>query len=114
MLLAKTKLTTVKVLISKAFIDPYINHDELVSLNNMLREYNEIKQETKTPKNAVEETIRKELKSIVSAITNTVNQNHSVRKTKQNRLMLLSNCAVFDKKKSMFFINQEASKSGNH
>ena len=57
MLLAKTKLITVKVLISKAFIDSYINHDELVSLNNMLREYNEIIQETKTPKNAVEETI---------------------------------------------------------
>ena len=57
MLLAKTKLTAVKVFISKAFIDPYINHDELVSLNNMLREYIEIKQEIKTPTNAVEETI---------------------------------------------------------
>ena len=50
----------------------------------------------------------------MSVITNTVNQNYSVRKTKQNRIMLLSNCAVFDKKKSMFFINQEASKLGNH
>ena len=114
MLLAKTKLTTVKVLISKAFIDPYINHDELVLLNNMLREYNEIIEETKTPKNAVEETIWKELKSIVSVITITVNQNYSVRKTKQNRIMLLSNCALFDKKKYMFLINQEASKLGNH
>ena len=114
MLLAKTKLTAVKVLISKAFIDPYINHDELVLLNNMLREYNEIIEETKTLKNAVEETIWKELKSIVSVITITVNQNYSVRKTKQNRIMLLSNCTLFDKKKSMFFINQEASKLGNH
>ena len=31
----------------------------------------------------------------------------SVRKTKQNRLKLLSNCAVFDKKKSTFIKNKE-------
>ena len=30
------------------------------------------------------------------------NENSNFRKTKQNRLMLLSNCAVFDKKKSTF------------
>ena len=37
-LLAKTKLNTIKVLISKALINSYINHDEFVSVNNMLRE----------------------------------------------------------------------------
>ena len=31
-----------------------------------------------------------------------LNQNLNVRKTKQNRLMLLSNCAVCGKKKSTF------------
>ena len=36
MLLAKTKLNTFKVLISKALIPSYINHDELVSVNNVL------------------------------------------------------------------------------
>ena len=35
------------------------------------------------------------------------NENSSVRKTKQNRLMLLSNCDVFGKKKSSFTKNQE-------
>ena len=30
----------------------------------------------------------------VSCKKNTINENSSVRKTKQNRLMLLSNCAV--------------------
>ena len=33
----------------------------------------------------------------------TANENSSVRKTKQNRLMLLSNCAICGKKKLNFF-----------
>ena len=47
MLLAKTKLNTIDVLISKALIDSYINHDKIVSVNNVLREYNEMKDEIK-------------------------------------------------------------------
>ena len=42
-LLGKDKLNTIEVLISKALIDSYINHDEFSSLNNVFREYNEIK-----------------------------------------------------------------------
>ena len=57
MLLAKTKLNTIKVLISKRFIESYINHDKFVSVNNMLREYNEMKKEIKNPKNAAEYNI---------------------------------------------------------
>ena len=34
----------------------------------------------------------------------TANENSSVRKTKQNRSMLLSNCAVCGKKKSTYSI----------
>ena len=49
MLLAKTKLNTVKVLISKALIISYINQDEFILVNNMLREYNEVKEEIKNP-----------------------------------------------------------------
>ena len=37
---------------------------------------------------------------------NTANENSSVRKTKQNRIMLLPNCAICDKKK-LAFIKQE-------
>ena len=47
MLLRKTKLDTVEVLISKAFIDSCISHDEFVSVNNVLRKYNEMKEEIK-------------------------------------------------------------------
>ena len=38
-MLAKIKLNTVEVLISKALIDSNISHDEFVALNNVLKEY---------------------------------------------------------------------------
>ena len=56
-LLAKTKLNTIEVLISKVSIASYINHHEFVSVNNVLREYNEVKEEIKNPKNTVKYTI---------------------------------------------------------
>ena len=37
-LLAKTKLNTLKALISKAFSDPYINYENFFSINIVLRE----------------------------------------------------------------------------
>ena len=45
----KTKLNTIEILISKALIDLFINHDKFVSLNNVLMESNEIKEEIKNP-----------------------------------------------------------------
>ena len=53
-LLRKAKLDIIEVLISKALIDSYINHDEFVLVNNVLREYNEIKEEIKNPETSVE------------------------------------------------------------
>ena len=38
-LLGKIKLDTIEVLISKSLIDSYISHKELVSVNNVLREF---------------------------------------------------------------------------
>ena len=49
-LLAKTKLNTTKVLINTALIDSNTNHDKFVSLNNILREYNELKETIKNLK----------------------------------------------------------------
>ena len=37
----------------------------------------------------------------------TATKNSTVKATKQNRLMLVSNCAVFIKQKSMFIKNEE-------
>ena len=54
MLLGKDKLNTIEVLISKTLIDSYISHDEFVSVNDVLREYNEMKTEIKNPETFVE------------------------------------------------------------
>ena len=57
MLLAKTNLNAIEVLICKALINSYINHEEFISVNNVLRKYNEMKKEIKNPENAVKYTI---------------------------------------------------------
>ena len=49
-LLAKSKLNSIEVLISKALIDSVINHDEFVLINNVLKEYDEMKEEIKNLK----------------------------------------------------------------
>ena len=52
-MLGKDKLNTIEVIISKSLIDSYISHDEFVSVNNVLREYNEIKGEIKNLETSV-------------------------------------------------------------
>ena len=47
------KSNTIEVRISKALINSYINHDEFVSVNKILREYDEIKKEIKNPETSV-------------------------------------------------------------
>ena len=42
-LLAKSKLNSIKVLISKALIDSNISHDEFVFINNVLKEFYDMK-----------------------------------------------------------------------
>ena len=46
MLLGRGNLNTIEVLISKALNDSYINHDKFVSVNNVLREYFEMKKKS--------------------------------------------------------------------
>ena len=55
-MLGKSKLNTLEVLISKALIDSYINHGEFVSVNNVLREYYEMKNEIESPETSMEYT----------------------------------------------------------
>ena len=45
------------VFISIVLIDSYISYDKLVSVNGVLRECNEIKEEFKKAKNAMEYTV---------------------------------------------------------
>ena len=45
--LPRTKINTIEVLISKDLINSYISHDEVVLVNNLLREYDNIKKQSK-------------------------------------------------------------------
>ena len=58
MLLGKNKLDVIEVLISKALIDSYINHDEFVSVNNVLKVYIEMRDEIKNSDTSVEYIIQ--------------------------------------------------------
>ena len=46
-LLAKSKLNSIEILISKALIDSVISHGEFFLIKNVLKEYDEIKEEIK-------------------------------------------------------------------
>ena len=47
-LLAKSKVVTTEVLISNILIDLYISHDVFSLKNNVLREYNDMKETIRT------------------------------------------------------------------
>ena len=45
-MLAKSKLNGIEVLISKALIDSVTSNDEFILMNNVSKEYNEMKEDT--------------------------------------------------------------------
>ena len=47
-LIAKSKLNSIEVLIYKALIDSKISHDKFISINNVLKDCDDMKKETKT------------------------------------------------------------------
>ena len=49
-LLAKDKSNTIEVLLSITLLNSFINHDEFVSMNNMLRENDDMKEAVKNLK----------------------------------------------------------------
>ena len=50
-LLAKCKLNSIEVLISKTLIDSNISHDELILINYVLKEFYDMKEEIKNSSN---------------------------------------------------------------
>ena len=44
-LTGKAKLKTIEVLLFKSLINSYISYDKFVSVNNIVRKYNEMKEE---------------------------------------------------------------------
>ena len=49
-LLAKSKLNEIEVLILKALIYSVISHDEFILMNSVLKDYDDMKEETKNLK----------------------------------------------------------------
>ena len=47
-MLAKSKLNSIEVLISKALLDSNISHDESTLINNVLKEFYDMKEEIKS------------------------------------------------------------------
>ena len=47
-LLVQTKLNSIEILISKVLIESYISHDEMFLVNDVLKEYDDMKEETKS------------------------------------------------------------------
>ena len=92
-LLGNDKLNSIEVLILKALIDWYISYEEFVSINNVLREYYEMKEQNKKSWNFCGMYYIKTM-YCVCCKKYTANKNSVVRKTKQIMLMLLSNCAI--------------------
>ena len=72
---------------SVSLSDSYIKNDEFLSVDNVIREYSEMKEEIRNSENAIY-NIKKLWKTIVSGVKNTGNKNSSVRRIRQNRLML--------------------------
>ena len=93
-LLAKSKLNSIEVLISKTLIDSNLSHNEFVLINNVLKEYDKMKEE---------------IKNLKKCRKNTESKNPKVIRTKNGRIMLVSKYAVCDGKKSKFIKEQEAS-----
>ena len=53
----KDELNTIEFRIYKFLIDSYFSHDKFASVNNILREYGEMKEEIKNPETSSEYTI---------------------------------------------------------
>ena len=81
-------------MICKVLIDSHINNQQLVLVNNVLSEFNEMGKKMKNPENAMD-VLHKTIETHgVSCKKNTSSTSTSVRRKKQNRLMLVSNYAV--------------------
>ena len=87
--LAKPKLRTknIKNLVSKSLIDLCISHDEFMTVNNVLREYDDMKEV---------------FIILLKAYENVKSKNPKVKKSKKGRKMFLSRYAVSGSKRSRF------------
>ena len=105
----KSKLNPIEVLISKALIDSNVSHDEFVLMNNLLKKIYDIKKEMKNSNNKKVQTMYEAMLSYcLKCRKYTERTNCGVVKTKNGRIMLLSNFSMFNSKKSKFLKKQQA------
>ena len=114
-LLAKTKLNSTKVLISKVSTNSYIRQDEFVSVNSALREYDDMKEGIKILKTStIHQRFQSNDKTMLSYCLKckkkTESKNPRFVKTRKLKPMLLSKRAMYDSKKLRFIKQQEASR----
>ena len=104
LLLAKSKLNSVEVLISEALIDSSISHDDFILINNVQKEFNDMKEEIKNSngKWRIKLYMKQCYLFVRNVEKNTESKNPNPVKTKNGRIMLLSQCAVCNSGKLRF------------
>ena len=113
-MLSKSNWDRIEALISKSLTDSVVSHDKFVLINNVLKEYDEMKNEIKNLNSWIVHQrfslFIKQCDHVVSSVEkNTESKNSKCAKTKNGRIMLFTKYAVCDSKNSKFIKEQEAS-----
>ena len=105
-MLPKSQLNIIEVLISKALIDSNISHDEFILITNVLKEFynNYFQNKSKSPG-----TYKTMLSYCLKCRKNTESKYSKVVRSKNERIMLSSKCAVCESKKLKPIKEKEAS-----
>ena len=111
MLLAKSMLNIIEVLLSGALIDSYITHNEILSGNNVIREYAGMKEVNKNLKTStVHQRPLRIYKTMLYYLKSTKKtteiKNSHIALRNQGKLVLLSKYLLWDSKKSRFIKEQ--------
>ena len=112
MLLAKSMLNIIEVLLSGALIDSYITHNEILSGNNVIREYAGMKEVNKNLKTStVHQRPLRIYKTMLSYYLKSTKKTTEIKNShialrNQGKLVLLSKYLLGDSKKSRFIKEQ--------
>ena len=112
MLLAKSMLNIIEVLLSGALIDSYITHNDILSGNNVIREYGDMKEVIKNLKTStVHQRPLRIYKTMLSYYLKSTKKTTEIKNShialrNQGKLVLLSKYLLWDSKKSRFIKEQ--------
>ena len=109
-MLTKVKLNSLEVLISKTLMDSNISYDQFVLINNVLREYEDMKEEIISLSKIFYSICELMSSNCLKCRKNIESKTPKVVKTKNRRIMLLSKCELSDSEKPRFTKEQEASR----